>query len=567
MTARGSSLLFFMAGAVDLVCCFDRNYSGKHMSKYIFITGGVVSSLGKGVVSASLGLLLRACGLRISFLKFDPYLNRDAGTMNPYQHGEVFVTEDGAETDLDLGHYERFADVTLGRISNVTTGQIYGAVLERERRGDYGGDTVQVIPHVVDAIKDAIVRASDREDVDVTLVELGGTIGDIEGMPFVEAIRQFILEKGKDEAVLLHLVLLPRVLAGGDELKTKPAQHSAQKLRECGLHMDFLLCRTEGSITESARQKLALHTNIRPERVIGVPDVKLIYNVPDKLYEQGLARMICKRLGLPHKELGLSPWRKFSAAVNSERVVRIAAVGKYAGMADCYKSLNEALLHAAAAHGARLELDWFEAEELEEPGAVKRLETHSGLVVPGGFGLRGAMGKIAAIRWAREGRVPYLGLCYGLQCAVIEFARHVCGAENAVSAEWNEDVDTFNPDDCWITLLDNQGNATPRGGTLRLGAQPCRLEPGTIAYTAYGTDAISERHRHRYEVNPEKTRILEENGLTISGRHPESGLVELIELADKGQWFVATQAHPEFKSRPLRPHPLFLGFIEAALKF
>ena len=537
------------------------------MSKYIFITGGVVSSLGKGVVSASLGLLLRACGLKVSFLKFDPYLNRDAGTMNPYQHGEVFVTEDGAETDLDLGHYERFADVTLGRLNNVTTGQIYGAVLERERRGAYGGETVQVIPHVVDAIKEAIVRASEQEPVDVTLVELGGTIGDIEGMPFVEAIRQFMLEKGKGEALLLHLVLLPGVLAGGSELKTKPAQHSAQKLRECGLHMDFLLCRTEGVVTPEARAKLALHTNIRPERVIEVPDVKLIYNVPDRLYEQGLDRMICQRLGLPCRDIDMSPWRRFSAAVASERVVRVAAVGKYAGMADCYKSLNEALLHAAAARGARLELDWIDAESLEGEDAATALSGHDGLVVPGGFGYRGALGKIAAIRWAREGKVPYLGLCYGLQCAVIEYARNVCGVPEAVSAEWIEDrpEEEFNPDECWVTLLDNQGRATPRGGTLRLGSQPCRLEPGSLAREAYGGDLAQERHRHRYEVNPDKVRVLENNGLRISGRHPESGLVEIIELPGEEQWFVATQAHPEFKSRPLRPHPLFVSFIDAAL--
>ena len=534
------------------------------MSKYIFITGGVVSSLGKGVVSASLGLLLRGCGLNVSFLKFDPYLNRDAGTMNPYQHGEVFVTEDGAETDLDLGHYERFADVTLGKKNNVTTGQIYGAVLERERRGVYEGETVQVIPHVVDAIKDAIVDAS-RGDVDVTLVELGGTIGDIEGMPFIEAIRQFMLEKGRGESVLLHLVLLPHLLTGGSELKTKPAQHSCQKLRECGLHMDFLLCRTEGEVSAEARAKLALHTNIRPERVIGVPDVKLIYNVPDKLYEQGLDGMICKILGLPHRDVDMTPWRNFSAAVCSERVVRIAAVGKYSGMADAYKSLGEALLHAAAARGARLDLDWIEAETLEQGDVDGRLRDHGGVVVPGGFGFRGAMGKIAAIRWARENKAPYLGLCYGLQCAVIEFARNVCGAPNAVSAEWNEEGDAFNADDCFVSLLDNQGKATPRGGTLRLGSQPCKLVPDSLAREAYGTDIIDERHRHRYEVNPEKVRLLENHGLRISGRHPESGLVEIIELAGDGQWFVATQAHPEFKSRPLRPHPLFLSFIDAVM--
>ena len=534
------------------------------MSKYIFITGGVVSSLGKGVVSASLGLLLRGCGLGVSFLKCDPYLNRDAGTMNPYQHGEVFVTEDGAETDLDLGHYERFADVTLGRRNNVTTGQIYGAVLDRERRGEYDGATVQVIPHVVDAIKDAVNRASSDPGVDVTLVELGGTVGDIEGMPYVEAIRQFMLERGKGDSVLLHLVLLPGLPAGGHELKTKPAQHSTQKLRECGLHMDFLLCRSETPMSPENRAKLALHTSVRPERVIDVPDVRNIYDVPDRLHEQGLDRMLCKRLGLPHRTVDMTPWRGFSAAVSSDRTVRVAAVGKYSGMADCYKSLGEALQHAAAARGRRLVLDWVDAEALEGGDADAFLREHGGVVVPGGFGFRGAMGKIAAIRWAREGKVPYLGLCYGLQCAVIEFARNVCGSGGAVSAEWVEDED-FNPDDCWVTLLDNQGRATPRGGTLRLGAQPCRLDPGSKARAAYGADLIEERHRHRYEVNPEKVKLLEKHGLRISGRHPESGLVEIIEL-DGDQWFVATQAHPEFKSRPLRPHPLFLSFIDAVLK-
>ena len=535
------------------------------MGKYIFITGGVVSSLGKGVVSASLGLLLRAGGIRVSFLKFDPYLNRDAGTMNPYQHGEVFVTEDGAETDLDLGHYERFADVTLGRRNNVTTGQIYGAVLERERQGEFDGATVQVIPHVTGAIKDAIDAAADPDEVDVTLVELGGTIGDIEGMPFIEAIRQFMLEKGKGDAVLVHLVLLPGLPAGSHEIKTKPAQHSTQKLRECGLHMDFLLCRSEKPMPAEARAKLALHTNVKPDRVIDVPDVKLIYDVPGHLHAQGLDKMICERLGLPYNQADMTPWRSFSAAVASKKTVRVAAVGKYSGMADCYKSVGEALLHAAAARDARLVLDWIDAEELENADSVdKVLAGHGGLLVPGGFGYRGAEGKMAAIRWARESKTPYLGLCYGLQCAVVEFARNVCGDQSAVSAEWTDDED-FRPDDCWVTLLDNQGKATPRGGTLRLGAQPCDLAEGSLARDAYGRDRISERHRHRYEVNPDKAGVLEKHGLRISGRHPESGLVEIIELGGD-QWFVATQAHPEFKSRPLRPHPLFQSFVDAILR-
>ncbi|MDR2392170.1 MAG: CTP synthase [Planctomycetota bacterium] len=532
------------------------------MRKHIFITGGVVSSLGKGVVSASLGLLLRAGGVGVGFLKFDPYLNRDAGTMNPHQHGEVFVTEDGAETDLDLGHYERFADVTLGKRNNVTTGQIYGSVLERERRGDYGGATVQVIPHVVDAIKDAILAAGTPES-DVVLVELGGTIGDIEGMPFIEAIRQFMLERGHRDAVLLHLALLPGVPAGDKGVKTKPAQHSAQKLRECGLQMDFLLCRSETPMPEEARRKLALHTNVRPERVIDVPDVQLIYDVPRHLSRQNLDRLLCDRLRLSRREADVSAWRAFAAAAASPRKVRIAVVGKYSGMADCYKSLGEALLHAAAARGSGLELGWLDAEEIEAGDINAFLAGYDGLVVPGGFGVRGAEGKMRAVRWARERKVPFLGLCYGLQCAVVEFARNVCGVRGAMSAEWDEE-DRLPAGDRWITLLDNQGRSTPRGGTLRLGAQPCRLLPGSRAREAYGEDCISERHRHRYEVNPEKVEQLERNGLVVSGRHPENGLVEIVELPGD-QWFVATQAHPEFKSRPLRPHPLFLAFIGAAM--
>ncbi len=534
------------------------------MAKYVFITGGVVSSLGKGVVSASLGLLLRSRGLKVSFLKFDPYLNRDAGTMNPYQHGEVFVTEDGAETDLDLGHYERFADVVLGRVNNVTTGQIYGDVLDKERRGCYEGGTVQVIPHIVDTIKGAIDRAVAATDPDVMLVELGGTIGDIEGMPFIEAIRQYMLDAGRNDAILLHLVLLPG-LPANHEIKTKPAQHSAQKLRECGLHMDFLMCRSEQPLSKDVRDKLALYSNLRPEQVIDVPDVKIIYDVHDRLHRQNLDAMVIKRLGLAASEPDLTPWRTFSAAVaNPESTVTIAAVGKYADLADSYKSLNEALLHAAASNKIKLAVDWIEAEDLESGDAESILGKCSGLVIPGGFGFRGAIGKIRAIRWARESKTPFLGLCYGLQCAVIEYARNICGDPDAISAEWEEEGE-IDQDHAWVTLLDNQGRATPRGGTLRLGSQPCILEPGSKAYAAYGAESITERHRHRYEVNPDKTALLEKHGLKISGRHPKSGLVEVIELPGD-QWFVATQAHPEFKSRPLRPHPLFLSFVDAVLK-
>ncbi len=554
------------------------------MSKYIFITGGVVSSLGKGVVSASLGLLLRARGVSVTFLKFDPYLNRDAGTMNPNQHGEVFVTRDGAETDLDLGHYERFADVILSRKNNVTTGQIYGAVMERERRGLYDGATVQVIPHVTGAIREAILEVA-ADAPEVVLVELGGTIGDIEGMPYIEAIRQFILENGKENCVLIHLVLLPETLAEGHDLKTKPAQHSAQKLRECGLHMDFLLCRSSRSISAEARGKLALHTNLRPERVVEVPDVEVIYEVPEKLHRQHLDRLLCERLGLRHHEADLSPWREFSRSARAERAartVKIALIVKYSGSADCYKSLSEALLHAAAARGARLEVEWVDAENLDDATAPARLAGCGGIIVPGGFGYRGAPGKIAAIRHARESATPFLGLCYGLQCAVIEFARNVCGHPDATSAEWDDNAAGSDSGSRWVTLLDHQGRATPRGGTLRLGAQPCLLAPGSLARAIYGRDMIEERHRHRYEVNPDKVRLLENHGLRISGRNPENGLVEMIELANgagtimetglktktgtAGQFFIATQAHPEFRSRPLRPHPLFLALVDAALK-
>ncbi len=537
------------------------------MSKYIFITGGVVSSLGKGVVSASLGLLLRACGLTVSFLKFDPYLNRDAGTMNPNQHGEVFVTEDGAETDLDLGHYERFADVTLARVNNVTTGQIYGKVMERERQGYYDGDTVQVIPHITGAIKEALAAVA-RSRPEVILVELGGTIGDIEGMPFIEAIRQFILEQGKENCALLHLVLLPEVLAGGGDLKTKPAQHSAQKLRECGLHMDFLLCRGSRPVSPDARAKLALYTNLRSERVVEVPDVKVIYDVPERLHAQGLDRLLCERLGLKPGVVDLSRWRAFCQGATRPPAVKIAVIGKYSGSADCYKSLSEALLHAAVARGTGLAVDWVDAEALAGASPAERLRDAGGIIVPGGFGVRGSKGKMAAIRFARESGTPFLGLCYGLQCAVVEFARHVCGYQDAVSAEWSEAGQDPVPDSSWVTLLDNQGKATPRGGTMRLGIQACRLAPGTLARAIYGRDMIEERHRHRYEVNPDKVRILENHGLRVSGRHPENGLVEVVELANgaakPGQFFLATQAHPEFRSRPLKPHPLFLAFVDAA---
>jgi len=552
------------------------------MGKFVFVTGGVVSSLGKGLATASLGMLLARRGLDVRFLKFDPYLNHDAGTMNPEQHGEVFVTDDGAETDLDLGHYERFAGVDLDRGANVTAGRIYADVLSRERAGVYGGHTVQVIPHVTDAIKERL-REREGGPRTVTLVELGGTVGDIEGQPFLEAIRQFVLERDPRDTVSVHLVLIPRVPGGGVPgtdwtEKTKPAQHSAQRVRMAGLAIDYLLCRSNAPITKASREKLALFCQVPCGNVIDVPDVESVYDLPFHLHEQGFDAAVCARLGLQAPEADLAAWRAFADAVRRPaRAVRIAVVAKYTGMADCYKSLCEAFVHTGVVRGVKIAADWISAESLEGADRMTALTGVAGIVVPGGFGIRGTAGKMAAARWARRTGTPFLGLCYGLHCAVVDFARDVCGASGATSGEWqNDDNRPFagslpaTPDtegaltEEWITLLDGQGAATPRGGTLRLGAQPCVLAPGTKTRAAYGADRVEERHRHRYEVNPGKVESLERRGMRISGRHPESGLVEMIELDGPG-WFVATQAHPEFKSRPLAPHPLFLAFLDAAL--
>ena len=531
-------------------------------TKYIFITGGVVSSLGKGIASASLGLLLKKRGLRVTIMKIDPYLNVDPGTMSPYQHGEVFVTDDGAETDLDLGHYERFLDIVTSQKSNTTTGLIYQTVIDKERRGDYLGKTVQVIPHITNEIKRRIRQvAEDQGGVDVVLVELGGTVGDIEGLPFLEAIRQFRLEQGLGNFVNIHLTLVPFIKASG-ETKTKPTQHSVQKMREIGIQPDIILCRTEGGLSKEAREKIALFGNVSPEAVIEGRDVASIYEVPLALEKEGLAKIVVRLLNLHEKAVKLTDWKAFVNRVKKpEKEVRIAIAGKYIELHDAYKSIMESFVHAGEANNTRVILKWVGSEEIESKGAKAHLNDVSGLLIPGGFGERGIEGKVAAVRYARENDIPFFGICLGLQCAVIEFARNICGLKGANSTEFDE----MTPHPV-IDYIPEQVSITRKGGTMRLGAYPCILKKGTKAYEIYKTDSISERHRHRYEVNNEYRKILEKNGLVFGGLSPDKELVEMIELPDK-RWFVAGQFHPEFKSRALNAHPLFASFVKAALDY
>jgi CTP synthase len=525
----------------------------------VFVTGGVASSLGKGITAASLGRLLKACGFKVAMQKIDPYLNVDAGTMNPYQHGEVFVTEDGAETDLDLGHYERFVDINLTRKSNVTTGQIYGAVIEKERRGEYLGQTVQVIPHITDEIKRRIHEVAEEWDADVTIVEIGGTVGDIEGLPFLEAARQFKLDVGADHVLYLHVTLIPTV-AGG-ELKTKPTQHSVRELRSIGIQPDGLVCRTPMPLTEEMRRKIALFCDTPNDAIFEAVDTDFIYEVPLMLEEQGMAKWVMQRLGLTDGEPDLTDWRELvRRGRNPVGEVNIAMVGKYVQLRDAYLSVVEALKHGGFAHQVCVRIRWVDAEQLNDETAPLLLNGIDGIVVPGGFGYRGIEGKIAAIKYARENGIPLLGLCLGLQCAVIEFARNVCGLSGANSTEFDEG--TRHP---VIALMDEQRRVVQKGGTMRLGAYPCFLKPGTKIAEIYGTHLVYERHRHRYEVNPRYHEILERHGMVLGGISPDGKLVEAIELSDH-PFFVATQFHPEFKSRPNRPHPLFASFIAASLK-
>lgn len=532
----------------------------KVKAKFIFVTGGVVSSLGKGIAASSLGLLLKARGLKVTVIKLDPYINVDPGTMSPYQHGEVYVTDDGAETDLDLGHYERFLDINVGKINNATTGQIYGTVIEKERRGDYLGKTVQVIPHITDEIKTRFRKvARDRGGVDVVLVELGGTVGDIEGLPFLEAIRQFRLEYGTDHVMNIHLTLLPFIKASG-ELKTKPTQHSVQKLREIGIQPDIVFCRTEKRITKEAREKIALFCNVDAEHVIEGIDAESIYEVPLNLEKQGMAELVLQRLNLLSREHDLKQWDGLVHKIkHPKKVVKIAIAGKYVELQDAYKSIIESFHLAGVENDARVELIWIGTEDVEDNGAEQSLENVSGLLIPGGFGERGIEGKIQSVRYAREKNLPFFGICLGLQCAVIEYARNVCGLRSANSREFGNRL--RHP---VVDYMPEQLKIKYKGGTMRLGAYPCDLVKGTLAARIYSRTRISERHRHRYEVNNKYRNILESHGLVFSGLSPDNQLVEMIELPDKS-WYVGCQFHPEFKSRALRPHPLFRSFVKAAL--
>ncbi|GHS90735.1 CTP synthase [Planctomycetales bacterium] len=533
------------------------------MSKFIFITGGVVSSLGKGLTAASIGLLLRARGLNVRMQKLDPYINVDPGTMNPFQHGEVFVTDDGAETDLDLGHYERFAGVRANRQSNYTTGRIYLDIIERERRGDFLGGTVQVVPHVTNAIQDAILKNAAPE-VEVNIVELGGTVGDIEGLPYIEAFRQFSLDRPVEEVMFIHLTLIPYLRASG-EVKTKPTQHSVQKLREFGVQPDMLICRAEVPIDDEQRRKIGMFCHIRTGDVIIEKDVDhSIYEVPLLLEREGVADKICKRFNLATGAPNLTQWEEMvTRVIHPAGEVEIAVVGKYMTLTDSYKSVYEALAHGGAANHVRVKIRKIEAEDLEKDG-VKALAGVGGLLVPGGFGKRGVEGKMLAIQWARENNVPFLGLCYGMQCAVIEFARHVCGEAGALSGEWLEGGKGNENQPEYITIMPGQVRVTDKGGSMRLGAYACQLKPESKSRQLYDAEVVRERHRHRYELNPEKIPTLEQHGMLIAGRNPDSRLVEIIELPAH-PFFIATQAHPEFRSRPISAHPLFAGFIKAAM--
>ena len=527
--------------------------------KYIFITGGVVSSLGKGLAAASLGTLLELRGLRVVFQKFDPYLNVDPGTMNPFQHGEVYVLNDGAETDLDLGHYERFTNCILSRHNNLTSGQVYESVILKERRGDYLGKTVQVIPHVTDVIKDRIRELSDENKYDVVITEIGGTTGDIEGLPFLEAIRQFILEVGPQNVANMHVTLVPYIKAA-HELKTKPTQQSVAKLREIGLQPQVLICRTEKPLDRDVRQKLSMFCSVSEKAVIEARDVRhTIYEYPLMLHTEGLDQLVCDLLQLKTPGPDLTDWRKFvERVVSPKKWIKIAVVGKYIDLRDAYKSIYESLTHAAASEDCGIDLKLIDAESLEQ-GVDGQLKDVAGVLIPGGFGVRGVEGKINAARFAREHKVPFLGLCLGMQVATIEFARNVCGIKGANSTEFDK-----NAAEPVISLLEEQRGVRNKGGSMRLGTWPTQIVPGTLARKIYRHDEVMERHRHRYEFNMKYRDRMTEKGFTISGTSPDGTLAELIELRDH-PYFLACQYHPEFQSKPNKPHPLFRGFIQACL--
>jgi len=528
--------------------------------KFIFITGGVVSSLGKGITASSLGLLLKQRGFNVTIQKFDPYINVDPGTMSPFQHGEVYVTDDGAETDLDLGHYERFLDVNMTRANNTTTGQVYNEVITKERRGDYLGATVQVIPHITDEIKRKLVRLSELGDYEVIITEIGGTVGDIESLPFIEAIRQHMLEFGRANSMVIHVTLVPYIASAG-EVKTKPTQHSVKNLLELGIQPDVLICRSEKKLSREIREKIALFCNVDSKAVMSAHDVHSIYQVPLVLHKEKLDTLVTNRLHLPERKIKLDEWEKFIHGIkNPNREVEIAVCGKYITHLDAYKSIMEAFTHAGAESQVKVKMKPVNAEDCESDNFEDLLKNISGILVPGGFGERGIEGKIKAIRYAREHKIPFFGICLGLQCAVVEFARNVCGMKNANSSEFKKSK--YNV----IDLMPDQKDIKDKGATMRLGAYPCVVQDKTKSYEAYKTNYISERHRHRYEVNNKFRRKLTDNGLILSGLSPDKELVEMIELKDH-PWFVACQFHPELKSRATNAHPLFREFVRAAMDY
>lgn len=533
-------------------------------TKFIFITGGVVSSLGKGIVSSSLGLLLKSRGLRVTIQKFDPYINVDPGTMSPYQHGEVYVTDDGAETDLDLGHYERFLDVSMTRNNNTTTGQVYYEVIQRERRGDYLGATVQVVPHITDEIRKRMMRLADTGKFDVVISEIGGTVGDIESLPFLEAMRQMMIKVGKQHCLSIHLTLVPYIASAG-EIKTKPTQHSVKTLLEIGIQPDVLVCRTEVHIDKAIRQKIGLFCNVDPRAVVEARDASTIYEVPLTFAQEKVDQIVMEKLGLrPTGKLDLTKWRRFVEKVkHPKKKVRIGIVGKYVQLADAYKSINEAFIHAGAENDAHVEMVWINAEELE---AAKNIAPYfkdiDGVLVAPGFGSRGVEGKIKAIEYVRKHKIPFFGICLGLQCAVIEFARNVCGLKHANSTEFVENGENV------IDMMLDQKKVSTKGGTMRLGNYPCILQKGTRAHKIYRDQFINERHRHRYEVNNEYRALLQSHGLVFGGLSPDGKLVEMIELpAKEHPFFIAGQFHPELKSRATKAHPLFREFVKASILY
>lgn len=529
-------------------------------NKYIFVTGGVLSSLGKGLSAASLGTLMENRGLSVTLMKMDPYLNVDPGTMNPFQHGEVFVTEDGAETDLDLGHYERFTNVNLSRENSITAGKIYETVIAKERRGDYLGGTVQVIPHITDEIKERIRKVTSSKEL--SIIEIGGTVGDIESLPFLEAIRQFRIDVGAENVLFIHLTLVPFLGLSG-ELKTKPTQHSVQKLREIGIQPDFLLCRTDRILPPDIRNKIALFCNLPPENVITAKDVKNIYEVPLVFFEQGLDDKICQKLKIKSKRKNLASWTTIVRSMLEPKNghIKIGVVGKYVDLTESYKSVTEALIHGGIANHCKIEIKYIDSEKLESRNVNDSLSDVAGVLVPGGFGNRGVEGKIKAIEYARKNKIPFFGICIGLQLAIIEYARHVCGLNKATSREFSKTGEFV------IDLMENQKYVERLGASMRLGAYDCFLQPKSLAAKIYGSHKISERHRHRYEVNNHYREILASKGFVISGENRELNLVEMIELPQNSHpWFLGCQFHPEFKSKPFSPHPLFVGFIKAALE-